>query len=183
MRVDSFHPKLFGEYRSIFEGVALFKELGKTLGQQNKKQKTEEDRVKARLLALERRNRLKRENEEQTRIINRHRHEQGLKKSQGIYVLDGGHDDWVDMLQKPSDTKRYQAQKKATPKWADTNKIRDIYSACVKLNENETDDPYAVDHYYPILGKDVCGLHVPENLRIIRRSENSTKGNKHPEDI
>ena len=36
----------------------------------------------------------------------------------------------------------------------------------------------SVDHIIPLKGRDVSGLHVPWNLRIVARSENSRKGNR-----
>ena len=36
-----------------------------------------------------------------------------------------------------------------------------------------------IDHIIPIKGKDVCGLHVWNNLQILRKVENSIKGNKY----
>ena len=39
-----------------------------------------------------------------------------------------------------------------------------------------------VDHIYPLLGKNSCGLHVPWNLEIIQKHDNRVKGNKEPSD-
>ena len=70
---------------------------------------------------------------------------------------------------------------RATPTWFNRESVEAIY---VKAAEVQTLSGLKVnvDHYYPLKGKTVCGLHVAENLRIITEAENIAKKNKHPED-
>jgi len=61
----------------------------------------------------------------------------------------------------------------ATPKWfteEHKKEIQKIYMSCPK--------GYHVDHFIPLKGKNVCGLHVPNNLRIITAYKNLSKGVK-----
>lgn len=65
-----------------------------------------------------------------------------------------------------------QARKRnATPPWVDREELRKIYRLAAKLG-------MTVDHIYPLKGKNSCGLHVPWNLQILSKSENSRKGTK-----
>ena len=48
---------------------------------------------------------------------------------------------------------------------------------------DKTGIPHEVDHYYPLQGENICGLHVPWNLQIIPASENRQKHNSMPEDF
>lgn len=66
---------------------------------------------------------------------------------------------------------------RATPVWADRQVIRSVYAKCVYLNETMR-FPMEVDHTVPLHNRVVCGLHVPENLRIVSRTLNQQKGRK-----
>lgn len=71
---------------------------------------------------------------------------------------------------------RQLLRKNATPKWADLEKIKILYEKAVWL-EQLTGLKYHVDHVIPLNGKDVCGLHIWENLQILEASINISKSN------
>lgn len=73
-------------------------------------------------------------------------------------------------------SKRRASQFKACPWWADMVAIEAVYRECRKLTQLSGIDHH-VDHIVPILGKNVCGLHVHWNLRVISAKENQVKGN------
>ena len=66
--------------------------------------------------------------------------------------------------------KRRADKLNATPKWANLEKIKEKYKNCPK--------GYHVDHYFPLQGKNVCGLHVENNLQYLPANKNISKGNK-----
>lgn len=75
---------------------------------------------------------------------------------------------------------RWQATKrKATPKWADREKMIEFYRKAEHLTR-ETGVPHEVDHIYPLQGKEVCGLHCEANLNVITQFENIQKLNRMP---
>lgn len=79
-------------------------------------------------------------------------------------------------------SRRRLIETKQTPSWADLKAIQKIYDLSKQFTEG-TGIQHEVDHYYPLRGKTVSGLHVPENLQIITRKENHKKLNKHPDDF
>lgn len=66
----------------------------------------------------------------------------------------------------------------ATPTWADRELIKELYELARKLTE-QTGIPHEVDHVIPLQGKEVSGLHVPDNLQVITAEENRRKSNKY----
>ena len=75
---------------------------------------------------------------------------------------------------------RKRRHRNATPKWlAEEDKlvIRKLYLEAMRLTKL-TGVRYVVDHKYPLISDEVCGLHVPNNLQIMPQDENLRKSNK-----
>ena len=68
---------------------------------------------------------------------------------------------------------------KQTPAWNDRAKMLEKYEKCSKRNEKAGYIKWHVDHIVPLRGKNVWGLHVHTNLRIILASKNQAKSNKY----
>jgi hypothetical protein len=64
---------------------------------------------------------------------------------------------------------RRAAVLRATPSWADRAAVRQFYEHCPPGHH--------VDHIHPLKGRNVCGLHVLENLQYLPASENQKKHN------
>jgi hypothetical protein len=74
-----------------------------------------------------------------------------------------------------SNIAKYQARKKqAMPSWLTQDHMQQIHAVYAEAHRLsvETGTPYDVDHIVPLLGRVVCGLHVPWNLRAIPAVEN-----------
>jgi hypothetical protein len=52
-----------------------------------------------------------------------------------------------------------------------------VYKTCVELNKSSL-EKLVVDHIIPLINKNVCGLHCPENLQILPLKQNCSKRNK-----
>ena len=75
---------------------------------------------------------------------------------------------------------RKRRHREATPKWLTKEErlqMRDLYVQARKMT-GLTRERYVVDHIVPLRGEEVCGLHVPWNLRVITQDENLKKSNK-----
>lgn len=68
----------------------------------------------------------------------------------------------------------------AFPKWADNvhikSRILQVYIRA-QFKNLTTKKKWHVDHIIPLAGYNVCGLHVPSNLRILSKDANMSKSN------
>jgi 5-methylcytosine-specific restriction endonuclease McrA len=71
---------------------------------------------------------------------------------------------------------RNRSVKQATPSWADTNEIHNVYLEAQYMQME-------VDHIIPLKHPLVCGLHVWDNLQLLSRSDNARKNNNFDSDI
>lgn len=61
-------------------------------------------------------------------------------------------------------------KRKATPAWADLEKIKEIY--------RQRPQGHHVDHIVPLVSPVVCGFHCEANLQYLPAKENMSKKNK-----
>jgi len=75
---------------------------------------------------------------------------------------------------------RRRRSRRATPSWI--NKDQKKVMTCLYIEAQRltklTGERYVVDHIVPLISDEVCGLHVPWNLRVITQDENLVKSNK-----
>ena len=79
----------------------------------------------------------------------------------------------TDLYAKRHLAKRKKRLMQATPKWLTEDEKNEIKRIKKIARENKM----TVDHIVPLQGKNVSGLNVPWNLRILPKSENSKKYN------
>lgn len=83
-------------------------------------------------------------------------------------------------MHRPETAARARARR-ATPAWADRAAISMIYRVAEVIRITGFD--VEVDHFIPIKGKLVSGLHVHNNLQIILTTANRRKGNRITDDM
>lgn len=75
---------------------------------------------------------------------------------------------------------RKRRHREATPPWVTQEQkrvMRNLYLQAQRLTKI-TGERYVVDHIVPLISDEVCGLHLPWNLRVITQEENLKKSNK-----
>lgn len=99
------------------------------------------------------------------------------------HILRGYRNTWKanNKTQIRADTKaRRRKHREATPPWLSRkqkSEIRQLYQIAITMTQT-TGEQYVVDHIVPLRSHEVCGLHVPWNLRVITQGENLKKSNK-----
>ena len=75
--------------------------------------------------------------------------------------------------------RRQTAKQNALPAWLSKGQLSEMeeLDTTAALLTRHSDEPYQVDHIIPLLGKGVCGLHVPWNLQIMTGCANRKKRN------
>ena len=72
--------------------------------------------------------------------------------------------------------------KRATPPWADLKALEQFYIEAERLTR-VTGIKHHVDHFYPLQGKTMCGLHVETNLQVLPAAINLRKSNRIKEEV
>lgn len=67
-------------------------------------------------------------------------------------------------------------KKQRQPPWANQKAIEWFYQEAERLRQ-KTGVAHEVDHIIPLNGKNVSGLHVANNLQVLRKVDNRKKSN------
>lgn len=104
-------------------------------------------------------------------------------KSKNIIRLRAEKSKWVKNnpdKNAASRAKGRAAKLKATPSWLTTEHLKEIerFYRVAKILKQISKQEFHVDHIVPLQGENVCGLHVPWNLQILKATVNCGKRNK-----
>lgn len=102
------------------------------------------------------------------------------RPKQEVYAYKQKYKELNPELYKALTSVRKRRHRNATPKWVTAEQklaMRGLYLQAQQLTKL-TGERYVVDHIVPLINEDVCGLHVPWNLRVITQEENLKKSNK-----
>lgn len=83
---------------------------------------------------------------------------------------------WEEMSRVRTNARRRRVVE-ALPKWADKEAIKAVYAEAAR-RKKETGKEWQVDHIVPLRSEAVCGLHCPDNLRVVEKVENQRKSNR-----
>lgn len=111
---------------------------------------------------------------ESERVYSKKYREKNLDKVKAIYA------DWAKANRahlNNRDAIRRAKKLLAVPLWADKKAIGAFYKEAKHLTEKSGTE-YQVDHIVPLVSELVCGLHCEQNLQLLTKSENASKGNK-----
>lgn len=65
--------------------------------------------------------------------------------------------------------------------WTDRDRLKEIYAEA-RWRTEKFGRRFVVDHYpYPLCGRDVCGLTVPGNVRVVTYEQNARESNHRSE--
>jgi hypothetical protein len=91
--------------------------------------------------------------------------------------------DYPGWLQRHPRQRRVVTVILSTPPWVDHDTLRSIYAEA-KRRTKTTGVKHVVDHVIPVCHPAVCGLTVPDNLRVVPERSNQARGNRwHPDQI